>query len=157
MFRLDPNLPSEAYTTYGIISPKSTHTRVGTCDEVTSVCDQRDALGARICVEQHCGASAHGWVTKVDVGTDIGVQRARYIIDHSERRWTSKQDGGLVTFTFHAGQRCFAEHRISLQREPLFTMKPGDYRTYARPRTVGTEQWLDTFGNNQRRIRRTTG
>lgn len=130
-FRIEPNGRPSDYDTYGIVQPRSTHTRVGTCEEV------------------ECGANAYGWITKVDVGTPIGQQRARYIIDHSGRHWTSEQDGGLVTFTFPPGQQCFAEHRVSLEREPLFTIKHGDYRTSARPSAVSTEEWLNRFGENQ--------
>ncbi len=130
-FRIEPNLPARAYDTYGIVMPKQTHTRVATCAEV------------------ECSAHVHGWLTKVDVGTEIGQQRARYIIDHSGRHWTAEQNGGLVTFTFPPGQTCFAEHRVPRDEAPLYTIKHGDWRTYARPASVGTEEWLNKFGENQ--------
>lgn len=133
---IEPNLPSNLYTTFGIIAPKRTHTRPATCAEV------------------ECEAMKFGWMTKVDVGTDIGVQRARYIIDHSERHWTSQQNGGLVTFTFPPGQKCFAEHRVTLERDPIFTMKKGHIGdAYARAEPVSTDQWMDRFGSNQERLK----
>ena len=130
-FRIEPNLPARAYDTYGIVQPKRTHTRPATCQEV------------------ECGAYAYGWMTKVDVGTEIGQKRARYIIDHSGRRWTAEQNGGLVTFTFPAGQRCFAEHRVSLEREALFTVRSGDWRVSTRSTAVSAEEWINRFGENQ--------
>jgi hypothetical protein len=130
-FRIEPNQPASAYDTYGIVMPKETHTRVASCHEVD------------------CEAYARGWMTKVDVGTEIGVKRARYIIDHSGRTWTAEQAGGLVTFTFPPGQECFAEHRVALERDPLYTIKRGDWRTYGSGSPVSTEEWLNRFGENQ--------
>lgn len=130
-FRVEPNGNPREYTTYGIVMPKSSHTRSATCRETD------------------CKAYARGWMTKVDVGTEIGQQRARYIIDHSGRKWTAKQEGGLVTFTFPPGQQCFAEHRVSLERDPLYTIAPGDWRATGRPTVVGTEEWINRFGENQ--------
>lgn len=132
---IEPNLPASMYTTYGIIAPKKTHTRPATCEEV------------------ECDAMKFGWLTKIDVGTEIGVKRARYIIDHSGRHWTAKQDGGLVTFTFPPGQKCFAEHRVTLERDPIFTMKSGDFRSHNRAESVGVEQWIDRFASNQERLK----
>jgi hypothetical protein len=130
-FRVEPNMPAQAYDTYGIVMPKTTHTRVATCEEV------------------ECAAHINGWLTKLDVGTEQGVQRAKYIIDHSGRHWTAEQAGGLVTFTFPAGQQCFAEHRVPLDRPPLYTVKRGDWRTGAPAHPVSTEEWLNRFGDNQ--------
>lgn len=152
-FRIEPNGRPSDYDTYGIVTPKSTHTRVGTCEEVDTRCTSRtvDEQGNVLwsCPEMHCGPHAHGWLTKVDVGTEPGQQRARYIIDHSGRRWTAEQNGGLVTFTFPAGQQCFAEHRVSLERDPLYTIRSGDWRSLGRPTAVSTEEWLNRFGENQ--------
>jgi hypothetical protein len=134
---IEPNMPSHLYDTYGLISPKTTHTRVATCAEVD------------------CEAMANGWVTKVDVGTEQGQARARYIVDHSGRAWTAEQDGGLVTFTFAAGQTCFAEHRVTLERDPFFTVKRGDYRTRGLPHVVGAQEWVDRFGTNQEHLKKT--
>jgi hypothetical protein len=55
----------------------------------------------------------------------------------------------LVTFTFPPGQECFAEHRVSLERDPLYTIKRGDWRTYGAGSPVSTEEWLNRFGENQ--------
>lgn len=150
---IEPNGPTQAYDTYGLVSPRSTHTRAARCEEHVGPCNQTDEGGNRTCDEWHCGAWAHGWRTLCDVGTEIGQQRARYIIDESERHWTAMQFGGMVTFTFPPGQQCFTEHRIALDREPLFTLKRGDYRTYARPRVVAGDEWLDRFAMNQIKLK----
>lgn len=144
---IEPNGPSRAYDTYGVIAPKATHTRKALCAEVNQPCAS--------CPEWHCGATMHGWQTMCDVATEIGQRRARYIIDHSERRWTAEQDGGLVTFTFPPGQQCFADHRIALDREPLFTLKRGDYRTHVRPAIIDGSEWIDRFANNQIKLKET--
>jgi hypothetical protein len=134
---IEPNMPSHLYDTYGLVSPKSTHTRVGTCAEVD------------------CAAMANGWTTKVDVGTEIGQERARYIVDHSGRAWTMEQVGGLVTFTFAPGQECFAEHRVPLERDPFYTIKRGDHRLPGRPNVVDPQEWINRFGTNQEHLKKT--
>ena len=151
---IEPNGPTQAYDTYGVVAPKRTHTRAAMCEEMAGQCVNY-AHPENPCHEMHCGAWAHGWQTLCDVSTEIGQRRARYIIDHSGRHWTAKQDGGMVTFTFPPGQQCFAEHRVALDREPLFTLKRGDWRTYARPRVVDGSEWLDRFANNQIKLKET--
>lgn len=140
---IEPNMPLRAYDTYGVTSP---HTRVAKCSEVSAPCTA--------CPEWHCGAHAHGWQTMCDVGTEIGQKRARYIIDHSGRHWTAVQDGGLVTFSFAPGQECFAEHRVALEQEPLFTLKRGHINDrHARPRVVDGPEWLERFALNQIKLK----
>ena len=129
--RITPLGQSREYDTYGIIMPVETHTRPATCAEV------------------ECGAQLRGWKTMVDVGTEIGQKRARYIIDHSGRHWTAEQDGFLVTFSFPPGQTCFAEHRVSLEREELYTISRGDWRSNSSGQPVGVQEWLNRFGENQ--------
>lgn len=147
-FRIEPNMPARAYDTYGVAAPRNTHTRKGTCEEVTSPCSNYDSP-TNPCKEWHCGASAHGWQTLVDVSTTIGQRQARYIVDHSGRHWTAQQDGSMVTFTFPPGQQCFADHRVPLDRPPLFTLKHGDWRIHNRPSVLDGDEWLDRFANNQ--------
>lgn len=158
VFRLPPNLESHRYDTYGVVSPRSTHTRPAKCEEMNSQCtaqlvDENDPAAFIICNERHCGPWAHGWQTLIDVGTSIGQQRARYIIDHSGRHWTAQQTDTAVTFTFPAGQQCFSEHRLPLERLPLFTFKNVHSYDPDRARIIDGYEWLDRFGENQIKLR----
>lgn len=131
-FRLPPKLPVQAYQTYQIWSPVRTHTRRATCAEV------------------ECEASLKGWRTVADVSTDIGRKRANYIRLASGRHFTVAQAGDVVTFTFPAGQRCFAEHRVALDRPALFLRRGGDWRAQtSEPVQFRAEDWVDDFANHQ--------
>lgn len=150
--RIEPNMPAHLYDTYGVIAPKRTHTRKALCAEVSAPCVNAGSVD-NPCHEWHCGAMAHGWKTLCDVSTEVGQRRARYIIDHSERHWTATQEGAMVTFTFPPGQQCFADHRVSNDREPFFTLKHGDYRLMSRPAALDGSEWLDRFANNQIKLK----
>lgn len=109
--RITPNAPAAAYKTYAISSPVATHFRPGTCDDVD------------------CQAQANGWCTTVDETTDLGQKQAHYIRKLSGRKFIEHRElAGLTVFTFEAGQRCFAAHRVSLQRPENFYVLGGDYR-----------------------------
>lgn len=125
MPRLDPHLRQ----TFRIAQPPATHTRKATCTEVD-------------CPEQE-----HGWRMLIDESTQIGQVRAHYIRRESGRRCTEdRTPEGLTEFTFPAGQRCFAEHRVNLERPALFVVVGGDHR--GNPRKEGTrhsgpDAWMD--------------
>lgn len=140
-------LPDHAYSTYGIVMPKSTHTRKARCEEVDCVAHQR------------------GWVTSLD--TSIAQQRdlAKLIIKNDgNRRWTTMQTGTMVQFVFPPGQQCFADHRVPLDRPPIFTLARGkEYRPVTPyvnggaihipgTRTVRGEEWVERLGENQQAI-----
>lgn len=137
LFRIQPVGPAESYKTYQLLRPKATHTRVATCSEV------------------NCAMSNGGWKTTVDVSTALGQKQANYIRLHSGRTFTYAQTGTLVLFMFAAGQKCFAEHRVTLEREPIFRVRGGDHR--GNPRRVPTvmrrpEDWVDDFAENQIKV-----
>jgi hypothetical protein len=128
--RVDPSGPSAAYRTYGAVVPRQTHTRAATCAEV------------------ECDAMAHGWITTVDVATPLGQRQANYIRLKSGRHFTATAMHNLVSFTFPAGQTCFAEHRVPLERPPVLYTRPGDWRSpdnFNTRRIVGPSQWTDTI------------
>lgn len=131
-FRIVPKMPVGAYQTYQTIRPRATHSRPASCADV------------------NCQASARGWRTKVDVSTPLGGRQASYIRMKSGRAFTVKQEGDLVTFTFPPGQRCFAEHRVNIERPTLYVKRGGDWRAYTsesvRMRDV---DWVDDFANHQ--------
>lgn len=136
--RIEPKGSVELYKTYQMVRPKSTHTREATCEEVL------------------CQAHANGWRTVLDVSTDIGKRQARYIREHCGRSFVVEHeptpDDSRLVLRFKPGQRCFAEHRVPLEIEPLYRIRGGDYRgnplglpTVTRNR----DDWLDDFGNHQ--------
>ena len=136
--RIEPQGDPSLYKTYAMLRPKATHTRIATCQEV------------------NCPSFLKGWRTMLDVSTELGVRQARYIREHSGRAFivTKKPDAGNSTLVmeFAPGQQCFREHRVPVEREPLFVVKGGDYRgnplglpTVQRTR----DEWLDDFGNHQ--------
>ena len=138
LFRLPPQGPPGAYKTYQVLQPRSTHTRPATCQEVS------------------CPNYAHGWRTIVDVSTELGRRQANYIRLHSGRSFTYTEAGTMVTFMFAMGQKCFAEHRVSLERNPIYRIKGGDWRGNPlgiRPVNLRGDSWVDDFGENQIKVK----
>lgn len=127
--------------TYGVSSPQSTHTRAASCDEVD--CPQR----------------ARGWVTVVDESTELGQRQAHYIrtacrpvsaqlAAQGMRRYVeTKTDKGWTEFRFAAGQRCFAQHRVPLDRPELYVARRGNlHQPVGRARQYDrADQWVDDF------------
>ena len=146
LFRPDPVGPAAAYKTYEIRSPRSTHWRPATCEQVD------------------CAAYLHGWSTTVDTGTELGQGQAYYIRKQSGRSFQEEpavfdftDSPGLVAFVFPPGQRCFRSdtHRIRLTRPEIFVVRGGDWRgnpagtsrQHQRP-----EHWVEDFAQHQDRI-----
>lgn len=136
--RILPAGRPQDYKTYTVSSPISTHTRPARCEEV------------------ECDAHANGWVSSIDVSTDLGQRQAVYIRLHSGRHVSSiEETGTIVKFTFPAGQQCFADHRVSLERPALYLVRGGDWR--GNPLNVPTTQrtaseWVDDFATHQQRV-----
>jgi len=129
---LSPNMPVAAYKTYGLANPKSTHFRSGTCQEV------------------ECGAYQHGWTSVIDVSTDLGKRQANYILNGSGRKFTSTEAGTTVTFVFAPGQKCFTDHQVSLERDPIFYTFQGDWRARLSDVTRRSpDNWLEDFAEHQ--------
>lgn len=135
LFRpVPPKAGPEAYKTYELLQPRQTHTRKATCAEVD--CPRRNV----------------GWRTVLDVSTVAGARQAEWIRLRSGRKWTHTQTGTVVTFTFAAGQTCFAEHRVTLNREPLLRVAGGDWRGNPRgtpARVMKPADWVDDFASHQ--------
>ena len=70
IFRIDPQLPTDAMKTYSIMAPKSTHFRKATC------------------AEMDCPSYLHGWATIIDERTELGQEQAHYIRKLSGRKFT---------------------------------------------------------------------
>jgi hypothetical protein len=142
MFRITPNLPAADYKTYQLLAPRSTHYRSASC------------------AEAHCAFREHGWQSIVDVSTDLGRAQAEYIRRECGRRFSETRDEhGRAVFTFEAGQRCFREHQVPLDRPPLYVVRDGDWRGNPRgtePRIhTRPEDWVDDFATHQDRLSRT--
>lgn len=140
MFRIEPSMPASAYKTYQILQPAQTHFRDATCQEVD------------------CEAYAKGWVTTIDVATELGAKQANYIHLHSRRHFSYVQTGTIVSFTFPAGQKCFRQHKVSLERDQIYVVRDGDWRGNPRGtaprRHSNAADWLDDFANHQDKIAR---
>jgi hypothetical protein len=146
-FRPTPKAPSWAYKTYVIKAPLRTHWRKATCKEV------------------ECKAFREGWKTVVPVDSP----QAQYIRAHAGRAYTETRAThhdsqgnelplvGMTCFDFPPGEQPFASeehdnHRISLERDPLFIVRGGDYRgnpTGYRRRHTKPEFWVEDFANHQ--------
>jgi hypothetical protein len=136
-FRFTPALPVERMKTYELDAPPATHFRAAPCEHPDVTCQ----------------AHAHGWSTTVDITTELGQQQANYIRSMSGRRYVEvRAEGGLTTFTFEPGQRCFrsAEHRIPLEREPAYRVLYGDWRGSELARThARAADWVEDFAEHQ--------
>lgn len=135
MFRISPSVGPQYMKTYAIVAPRETHTRPATCDEV------------------NCGAHRGGWRSAIDEATLLGQHQAYYIRTTSGRKFVETREAGVTIFIFEAGQICFAEHRVPLDRPAHFLVKGGDFRGnpiglpafhHKRP-----EDWVDDFANHQ--------
>lgn len=141
IFRVEPRLPAAAFKTYAISSPLSTHYRDGTCEEAG------------------CLAQRHGWQTNVDEATDLGEKQAHYIRKLSGRRFRERRtEIGLTAFEFEAGQRCFAAHKVPLDRPEFYIVRDGDWRgnPYGTKAYLhsGPDSWVNDFGEHQDRLAR---
>jgi hypothetical protein len=139
LFRPTPRGGAELFKTYGLARPMATHWRVGTCAEV------------------QCVNNARGWQVSIDLTTDLGQKQARYIRDHSGRKYTIVgQINSMVTLEFPAGQKCFTEHRVPLEREPICYIRGGDFRgnPMGTPsRKLRVSDWVEDFGGHQEAIK----
>lgn len=132
--------PVQAMQTFQILAPKSTHTRVISCEEA------------------ECRAYANGWRVTVDLGTELGQKQAFYIKNHSGRSYRKVSvSGTMVELEFAGGQPCFTEHRVRNDLPEVFRVKGGDYRgnplktptrVHKRP-----EFWVEEFAENQDRLK----
>jgi len=129
--------PLQAMQTYQIASPLATHFRKGTCEEAS------------------CEAYRFGFRFRVNETTDLGMGQAHYFRTDSGRRFTEERDdAGLTVFTFEAGQRCFQEHQVPLERPAAFLVRGGDIRHHGgvlRRHTSG-ESFMDDLRTTTDRV-----
>lgn len=130
-----PQMPVQAYKTYGILAPSATHRRKATCSEVD------------------CPQWANGWRMGFDVSDASKAAAVNWLRLHSGRTFTTEQIGDKVTLTFPAGQTCFATHTLPLEREPLYIVRGGDWRAVtSSPVKFNADDWVDDFANHQDKL-----
>jgi hypothetical protein len=139
MGRIEPVGPVQAYKTYQILTPLSTHFRKATC------------------AEAGCSRYLNGWETRVDETTDLGQAQAHYIRKDSGRGFSERREAGLTVFRFEPGQRCFQSetHQVRLERPEIFIARDGDHRGNPTQRVVRHENpdhWVEDFAEHQQRI-----
>ena len=124
---------------YRVVSPLATHYRPGTCEEAD------------------CSQQAHGWQTRLDLKTELGVRQATYIRSQSGRTFVEQLDPASCTvlFIFAPDQPCFSSvndngrprqgHYIPLERPELYLVdSAGGRRIHS-----GGDAWVDDLCTNQ--------
>lgn len=134
-FHLPPRQGVQAYKTYAVHTVPGVHTR-----EIS-------------CKEAECIAYLRGWRTTVDASTALGRKQAKYIQTQSGRHFTLERAEGMLTFTFPAGQECFATHTEQV-RPGLYVVRDGDHRgnPTGRRAQMSERGWLDDFGEHQQKL-----
>lgn len=135
--RVAPLMDPAAYKTYAVVAPVGTHFRRGTC------------------AETNCPHYLNGWRTRIENLTPDLLHTAT----HSGRQYTVQQVAeGESYLVFPAGQPCFAasEHRVRLDRPPLYVVRDGDHRGNPRGTKARVhhtpDNWLDDFATHQQTI-----
>lgn len=125
VFRPQPALPVHAMQTYSIKAPQTSHWRSATCAEI------------------ECAAYLKGWKTILPCNSDLIP-----LLKRSGRKYTEERvDGGLIEFTFEAGQKCFkaSEHKVRIARPEIYVVRGGDWRgsTGIIRRHTQPEHWVE--------------
>jgi hypothetical protein len=135
--RIEPALPSRAYQTFQVTTPRSTHFEDATCEQV------------------NCPMAVSGWASLIDEATALGQKQAHYIRRSSGRRFVEeKSPEGLTRFVFPGGQDCFQSHQVRIERPSIYMVRSGDYRNLGRPRVHSRpEFWVEEFAEQTAKIR----
>lgn len=127
VFRVEPQMPASAYTTYSVRSPIATHWRKASCAEVG------------------CQAYEKGWRVRKETLTPELLHTAT----KSGRKFTELSAAAGETYlVYEAGQECFATatHRAPVGRPEMYVVRNGDWRGNPRgERRVHTkaEHWIE--------------
>lgn len=140
--RFAPVGPVQAYLTYGWSMPQPTHWVPASCEDID------------------CDAWRMGWVTSVDLSTELGQRQYHYITHDKTRSYTETRTGGtIVDFTFPPGTPCFVNrptgdgHQRPVGKPPVFYRRDGDWRG-GQNRYIHTrpEDWVDDFATHTDRL-----
>lgn len=132
-FRITPNMPVEAYTTFALKAPAS------------------DGLSVT-CAQAECAAWRNGWESTVPAASAAAgyIQRGA-----GGRRFTQapSERPGYLRFVFPPGQSCFES---GSHHPPIATIRGGDWRGQTtETRRVGLPEWVERFATNQLAIKAT--
>jgi len=135
--RIRPLMGADAYKTYEMRSPLSTHFRPATC------------------AEANCQYYANGFQVRVE-GLAPKVLNA---VQNSGRKYTvQKVADGETYLSFEPGQPCLREslHRVREDRPPLYIVRDGDWRGNPRGTKARLHQtpdhWVEDFATHQQAI-----
>lgn len=123
-----PELPASAFQTFTIKRPRTPDFwRTATCDEI------------------ECEAWRDGWETRIDLSTELGQRQAAYIVKRSGRSFSQEREGDMIIFVFTPGQRCFREHKVAIERDPIWIARPDNARPdRIRKHTRGAD-WVENM------------
>lgn len=137
--RITPSGPAQAYRTFQILAPRSSHRRPATCEETL------------------CRDYVNGWRVRVE-GLDPQMLHSAKT---SGRKFTELHVAeGENWLVYEAGQPCFrvSQHSLPLDKQEIFIARDGDFRgnpTGNFRQHTRSEHWLEEFGENLDRIRAT--
>lgn len=114
--------------TYSLKAPMKTHRRrVASCEEFGD-----------------CINYQNGFEVQLDLATTEGQFHAETIRNLRGYQYTVEKRGELTTYTFPAGQNCFGQHTVPIEREPFYLVRgTGGTRTH----TNGAD-WVDDLQEN---------
>jgi hypothetical protein len=130
--------------TYAVKSPRSTHTRPGTCEEAG------------------CRAFQLGFTITVPIGSDKLEHLKQFMrgeLDQIKRLDAKvERDGTVVHVRFAKGTPCAGatRHRVSLNRPESYLVRGGDWRgsTGVIRRHSKPEHWVEDFDENLAKSRK---
>jgi hypothetical protein len=134
--RIAPQAGPEAYQTWQIAAPLSTHWRPATCQEAG------------------CEHHANGWQVRIE-GLD---EQNLHLATHCGRRFRRVTVAAGETYlVFEAGQPCFrsGSHRVRLEREERFLVTGGDWRGNPRQERrehASAADWQDEMAGHLDRL-----
>lgn len=134
--RVPVKLEAASMTTYALEMPFKTHSRPISCAQ--ALCQKRE----------------NGWKMGYDLTKPEAVAAANLIAGMG-KKYTHEIIGTNVIFTFEAGQDCFEGHSVSLEREPFYIKRNGDWRGNPRNELMqhdNGENWVDDFANHQDKL-----
>ena len=141
LIRINPQLGPEYFKSYSWTRPLQTHWRPATCEEV------------------RCDDFINGFEITIDKSTPLGEKQYDFLTHDRERSYTVEQEGlYLYRFTYPPGTRGFAgdkhDHRLPVGREPLLSVRAGDWRKYLSPprQHKYVDDWVEDFSENQNKI-----